>query len=142
VGGQQKAENIDDLVGWLRGLTDCPPITHTVAASCDRPMHVDEPATWFYVEADAHAGVGRIRCLACGDVRPVLDSNERWTYPSAWSCANCRQSIAEVVFGIHHEAGRADWLVMGVRCVECGHLQGLTDLVVPDTDVDELADSL
>jgi ribosomal protein S14 len=120
------AESVDDLVAWLRSLSGGPAITRTVVAQCTRPMHGDDPATWFYVEADASAGVGRMRCLACGDARSVLDSSERWTFPSAWSCIN----------------GRASWLVMCVRCVECGHLQGVTDLVVDELDVEELASSL
>ncbi|MDQ1696626.1 MAG: hypothetical protein QOJ03_1979, partial [Frankiaceae bacterium] len=131
-----------DLKAWLRGLEGCPSIDRTVVATCRRPVHGDEPATWFYVEADAQAGVGRMRCLACGDVRPLLDSAERWTFPPAWSCFNCSQSIAEVAFGVHENLGRASWLVMSVRCVECGHLAGLTDLVVPDLDADALAASL
>ncbi|MDQ1705761.1 MAG: hypothetical protein QOF18_2127 [Frankiaceae bacterium] len=143
VSGQQMAESVDDLVAWLRSLSGGPAITRTVVAQCTRPMHGDDPATWFYVEADASAGVGRMRCLACGDARSVLDSSERWTFPSAWSCINCRQSISEVVFGIHaDDNGRASWLVMCVRCVECGHLQGVTDLVVDELDVEELASSL
>jgi hypothetical protein len=142
VSGHKTAENVEDLEGWLRGLDGCPSISRTVVAQCSRPAHGDEPATWFYVEADAQAGVGRMRCLACGDVRHVLDSSERWTYPSAWSCVNCNQAIAEVVFGIHEERGLASWMVMSVRCVECGHLQGVTDLVVPDIDADTFASSL
>jgi hypothetical protein len=142
VSGHTKAETTEDLKAWLRGLDGCPSITRTVVATCQRPVHGDEPATWFYVEADPRAGVGRMRCLACGDVRPLLDSADRWTFPPAWSCFNCNQSIAEVGFGIHEELGAASWLVMAVRCVECGHLAGLTDLVLPGTDADTLAASL
>jgi hypothetical protein len=140
--GRVSAESVADLAAWLRGMTGCPSVTRTVIARCTRPAHGDEPATWFYVEADAAEGVARIRCLACGDVRPVLDSAERWTFPSAWSCANCHQAIGEVAYGIHENLGVASWLVMGVRCVECGHLAGLTDLVLPDLAVEPLAESL
>lgn len=142
VGRQALAETIEDLERWLRSLEGCPVINRTRRVRCTRSAHGDEEATWFYIEADAANGVARMRCLACGDVRPVLDSQERWTFPSAWSCHNCNQAIAEVAFGIHNENSRATWLAMAVRCVECGHLEGVTDLVVPDIDVDELVDAL
>jgi hypothetical protein len=142
VGGHKTAETIEDLEAWLRQLDGCPPIGRTVRVRCTRPVHGEDPATWFYVEADAAAGVARMRCLACGDVRPVLDSSDRWTFPSAWSCFNCNQAIAEVVFGLHAKDGVATWLAMSVRCVECGHLQGLTDFVLAGIDVDDLAASL
>lgn len=132
VGGQDTAETVEDLQNWVAGLTGGPSINKTVVATCTRPMHGDEPAKWFYVEADARAGVARLRCLACGDARPVLDSAERWTYPMAWACHTCGQSIAEVVYGVHSDHGVAKWLVVAVRCVECGQVQGVTDLVVPD----------
>ncbi|MBV9291590.1 MAG: hypothetical protein JO222_04005 [Frankiales bacterium] len=138
VGGHETAETIDDLKVWLRGLEGCPPVTRSVVATCDRPAHAGEPATWFYVEADPTAGVARLRCLACGNAHPVLDSEERWTFPGAWSCVNCNQSIAEVAFGVHDHNGRASWLVMAVRCVECGHLHGATDLVVDNVPTDDL----
>ena len=138
VGGQALAETVEDLESWLRGLKDCPAVNRTMRVRCTRPAHGEEEATWFYIEADANEGVARMRCLACGDVRNLLDSQERWTFPSAWSCHNCNQAIAEVAFGIHNEHSRATWLAMGVRCVECGHLQGVTDVVVPDVDIDEL----
>ena len=101
VSGQQTAEDVTDLVAWVDRLEGCPPVTRTVVATCRRPAHGEEPASWFYVEADAHEGVARLRCLACGDARPVLDSAERWSYPPVWACSTCNQSIVEVVFGIH-----------------------------------------
>ena len=142
VSGRETAETIEDLTAWLRDLQGCPPVTHAVAAHCRMPVHEDEPATWFYVEGDAAAGVARTRCLACGDVNPLFDSAERWTFPPAWSCFNCRQSIAEVAFGISASNDLAKWIVMAVRCVECGHLAGITDQVVPDVPMGLVLDSL
>jgi hypothetical protein len=142
VGGQQTAETSEDLAHWVMSLTGCPPITRTVLARCTRPVHGDEPATWFYVEADAHEGVARLRCLACADIRPILDSAERWSYPPAWSCHTCSQAIAEVVFGVSEEGGLARWLVVSTRCVECGQVRGLTDMVVPGVAADVFAATL
>jgi hypothetical protein len=138
VAGHDTAESLEDLTAWLRELPGCPPVTHTVAGRCRMPMHDDDPATWFYVEGDAVAGVARTRCLSCGDVHPLLDSAERWTFPPAWSCFNCRQSIAEVAYGISAQDDRAQWIVMAVRCVECGHLAGVTDQVVPGLPMDDV----
>ena len=142
--GHTTAESVDDLSQWLQDLTGCPPINRTVIAACERrPVHEDEPGTWFYVEADRTEGVARLRCLGCGDAKSVLDSADRWTYPSAWSCLNCRQSIAEVVFGLHVEHGDvADWMALGVRCVNCGELAGVADFVLPNQPVDEVIASL
>jgi len=140
--GQLTAETVEDVEQWLMRLEGCPPVTRTVLARCTRPAHGDDPATWFYVEADRTEGVARLRCLACGDVKPVLDSAERWTFPAAWSCNACSQSLAEVAYGIHDEGGVATWLVMGARCVECGQVAGLTDLVVPGVAVDVFAATL
>jgi hypothetical protein len=142
VSGHPTAESVDDLVEWLWSLRGCPRINHTVVATCTQPVHGDEPATWFYVEADAHEGVARTRCLSCADARPVLDSAERWTYPAAWSCHNCSQSIAEVAFGIAQEDGVATWMMMAARCVDCGHLAGLTDIVVPGVAAETFAAAL
>ena len=140
--GQHKAETVEDLKSWVRDLTGCPSIDRVVTARCERPVHGDEPGTWFYVEADPHEGLARLRCLGCADMRPVLDSAERWTYPAAWACGDCSQSIAEVVFGVHAENGAATWLVVAARCVECSSVSGLTDLVVPGVPVDAFVTSL
>lgn len=140
--GHHKAEAIADVLQWLRDLDECPPVTRAVVARCTRPVHGVDPATWFYVEADAAAGVARLRCLACGDARAVMDSEERWTYPPAWSCQDCRQSIAEVAFGVHTEDDVANWLAVAVRCVECGNVAGVTDMVVPNLPADEFVTSL
>ena len=142
VGDHKTAESVDDLVDWLWGLRGCPPVKRTVVARCTRPAHGDEPATWFYVEADPGEGVARTRCLACGDARPLLDSADHWTYPPAWACPTCSQSIAEVAYGVAEEDGVATWLAMAVRCVECGDVGGVTDAVVPGLDAEALAASL
>jgi hypothetical protein len=137
-GNRHTAEDTEDLAIWVRGLTGCPAVTQTTFAMCSHTSHGDEPATWFYVEADADAGVARLRCLAGGHVSDVLDSAEHWTYPGVWSCQSCSQSIAEVVYGIHDETGTATWLVVAVRCVGCGDVAGVTDLVINDAPLDEL----
>lgn len=142
VAGQQTAESAADLEQWLRDLRGCPQVTRTLVARCTQPVHGDDPAMWFYVEADANEGIARLRCLACADMRPILDSAERWNYPQAWSCYNCRQSITEVVFGISERDGVAEWLVVAARCVGCGHVAGLTDMVVPNVAADVFAASL
>lgn len=140
--GHYKAETVEDLKSWMRGLSGCPSVDRVVSARCDRPVHGDEPATWFYVEADARDGLARLRCLGCADMKPVLDSAERWSFPPAWACPDCSQSIADVAFGVHADDGVANWLVVAARCVECNSVSGLTDLVVPDLPVDEFVDSL
>lgn len=139
VSGRTTAESVDDVARWLRDLTGCPPVNHTIAATCTRERH-DEPATWFYVEADRAEGVARLRCLGCGDARSLLDSADRWTYPAVWCCPNCSQSIAEVAFGLHLEDDdTATWAALGVRCVNCGDLSGVTDFVLPGMTVEEFA---
>ena len=142
VAGQQTAESAADLEQWLRNLQGCPPVTRTLVARCTQPVHGDDPAMWFYVEADSVEGVARLRCLACAHMRPVLDSSERWTYPQAWACTNCRQSLAEVAFGVHEDNGLATWMAVAARCVGCGHVDGLTDLVVPGIAGDVFAATL
>jgi hypothetical protein len=137
------SESIDDLAQWLATLSGGPAVNRTALAECPRPQHADDPATWFYVEADAGEGVARLRCLACGHAHSVLDSAERWSFPSAWSCRNCAQSIAEVAYGLHVEGGNAvTWVAVGVRCVNCGEINGVTDMVVPGQDVDEVLAAL
>jgi hypothetical protein len=137
VAGHRIGEDTEDLKGWLRDLEGCPTVTHTHVLVCANDVH-DEPATWFYVEADPAQGVVRRRCLACGLVAATLDSEERWSHPHMWSCNSCGQSIAEVAAGIHapsedpdsDAAGPVSWLAIGVRCVGCGTLAGVTDFVV------------
>jgi len=129
--GRPFAEDVSDVVGWLRSLDGCPSIDDAMPAACRAASHGEDPGTWFYVEADAAEGAARLRCLGCGGVHPILDSADRWTYPPAWSCSNCRQSIAEVVFGLHEEASAVVWAAMTVRCVDCGTVDGVADFVVP-----------
>lgn len=140
--GQRKAESVEDLKAWLRELDGCPPISRVVTAHCGRTVHGEEPGTWFYVESDPVAGVARLRCLGCADVTSVLDSADRWTYPPAWACGDCRQSIAEVAYGIHDDDGSATWMAVAARCVECGSVSGLTDLIVPAVAIDDFTVSL
>ena len=136
------AETVDDLQAWLRNLSGCPTVNHTVAAVCANPSH-DEPATWFYVEADRVAGVARMRCLSCGLVRTLLDSDERWTFPPTWACLECAQSIAEVAFGLHLEDDDSvSWAAVGVRCVNCGDLSGVADFVVERATVEGVTAAL
>jgi hypothetical protein len=142
VAGQQSAEDVNDLTDWVRALQGCPPVTRTVTARCPRPSHGPDEGAWFYVEADRREGVARLRCLACGDARPVLDSAERWTYPPVWSCSTCNQSITEVVYGVHEEDGAATWVAVAVRCVGCGHIDGVADLVVPSIAAEVFAATL
>ena len=87
-------------------------------------------------------GVARLRCIAGGHVNDLLDSAEHWTYPGVWACPGCGQSIAEAAFGIHESAGVGRWMVLAVRCVECGEVAGVTDMVVSDKPIDELLASL
>ncbi|HEX3824657.1 MAG TPA: hypothetical protein VHV79_09360 [Mycobacteriales bacterium] len=141
-GNRHSAEDAEDLAGWVRALQGCPPITQTALALCRHPSHGDEPASWFYVEADAESGVARLRCLSGGHVTNLLDSAEQWTFPTAWACISCSQSIAEVVYGINDDAGTASWLAMVVRCVECGDVAGVTDVVLGKVPVDELLAAL
>jgi len=138
VGTRHTAEDIEDLDVWVRSLTGCPPVTQTAFAACTHDSHGDEPAMWFYVEADPRAGVARLRCLSGGHARDIANSGEYWTFPHVWSCLSCSQSIAEVVYGIHDDAGTAKWLVIAVRCVECGDVAGLTDIVLGEVPIDSL----
>ena len=142
VGPRLISENVEDVVGWVQRLTGCPTVTDTKVASCTHSAHGGDDASWFYVEGDSDAGVARLRCLAGGHVADVLDSAEHWTYPGVWQCPACSQSIAEVVFGIHAVEGKARWLVMAVRCVECGEVSGITDMTVDNTPVQELLTAL
>lgn len=129
-------EDADDLLVWLRRLDGCPPVTHAVLTSCGR--HGDEQPTWSYVEADATEGVARRRCVACGGASALLDSAERWTFPPMWSCRSCAHSLAEVAAGLSVEEGETTWLALAARCVDCGRIEGLTDVVVPRLPLDEV----
>lgn len=133
----RKAEDADDLRTWLGELRGCPVVTDTVVLGCGH--HGDERPTWHYVEADASAGVARRRCLACGFAVSVLDSDTRWTFPPMWSCGSCGHSIAEMAAGLSAPDGQhVEWVVLGARCVECGDVEGLTDLVVDHRPLTEV----
>jgi len=105
VAGHRTGETADDLRTWLTRLEGCPTITRTTLATCSNAVHGDEPAIWFYVQADAREAVAQRRCLSCGESRDVLDSAEHWNAPRMWSCPTCSQSIAEVAAGFHSEDG-------------------------------------
>jgi hypothetical protein len=140
--GRSTAESVDDVTDWLHQLSGCPQVQRTVIATCRQPSHGDEHGTWWLVEADSTEGVGRLRCLACGTTRAILDSEQRWTYPAAWSCRECRQAIAEVVYGLHCQDGVVTWIAMAVRCVNCGDIGGVADFVVPGLPTAEVIASL
>lgn len=135
VAGHRTGESAADLQTWLTQLDGCPKITRTALVSCSNPVHADEPATWFYVQADPRKAVAQRRCLSCGDTRDVLDSGEHWNAPRMWSCPTCSQSIAEVAAGLHvpdddNDDHHVTWVALGARCVDCGTLDGLTDFNV------------
>jgi len=136
--GRPMAEDVSDVEAWLSALTGCPEISSTRVAGCAN--HGDEDSNWFYVEADPHEGIARLRCIGCGRVHHLLDSEERWSYPATWSCPGCQHSIAEVVLGAHEVDTGPDWVAIAVRCVECGHVEGVTDAVIaePGTAFDSL----
>jgi hypothetical protein len=129
VAGTRRGEDAEDLRSSLSSLPDAPAVSETVVLAC--AQHGDERPTWAYVEADATAGVARRRCLSCATVVHVLDSESRWTHPPMWACRGCGQSIVEVAAGLSVRDGEhVEWVVLGARCVECGMLSGLTDLVI------------
>ncbi len=141
ISGVQTGENTEDLRSFLTKLDGGAPIRETLVLACDN--HEDERPTWTYVEADAEAGVARRRCLQCAKVSPLLDSAERWTHPMTWSCGTCNQSIAEVAVGLSvTEGALVEWLVVAARCVECGRIDGLTDLVLPQLPLSDVLGGL
>jgi hypothetical protein len=137
VGGVRTGEDTEDLRAFLTRLEGSPAVHETVLLACGN--HGDERPTWTYVEADAAEGVARRRCLQCATNVWVLDSESRWTFPHVWSCQTCGQSIAEVAAGLSMPEGdEVRWLVLGARCVDCGRIDGLTDLVLPGTPLAEV----
>lgn len=139
--GAQTAESVDDLTGWLRALRAPFTVTETVLLACDG--HGDTRPTWTYVEADPRAGVARRRCLSCATSVNVLDSRDRWSWPAMWSCQGCGQSIAELVAGLAcTDDDHVDWVALAARCVECGRVGGVTDLLVPHRPVTEVIAAL
>ena len=141
VQGVLLGEDVEDLRAFLSSLPDAPEVHETVVLGCER--HEDERPTWTYVEADSREGVARRRCLQCAASVGLLDSDERWTHPPMWSCGACGQSIAEVAVGLSAEDGEhVTWVVVGARCVECGQIVGLTDMVLPGTPLTEVLSAL
>lgn len=147
VSGRRVGESADDIGEWLGSLDGCPSVTRFAVLSCSNARHDDEPATWFYVEADPRAGVARRRCLACAEVRYTLDSEQAWTHPPMWSCSGCAQLIAELAVGVHEERAEGGeplvtWLAIGARCVSCGTLAGVTDVSINARPFAELLPTL
>jgi hypothetical protein len=135
-------EDADDLKHWLEMLQGCPSVDVTALAVCDNPTHGDDKPTWFYVEADAATGVARRRCLACGLEHHVLDSEANWRVNiHMHMCPTCGQSMFELAAGLHTSPGEhpdepvVTWVVLGVRCVTCSRIDGLTDMFVPGLPV-------
>ncbi|MCU1594150.1 MAG: hypothetical protein JWO12_1542 [Frankiales bacterium] len=142
VGGIRTGEDVEDLRAFLMDLPlGAPAITETVVLACHN--HGDENPSWTYVEADASAGVARRRCLQCAQGVALLDSEERWTHPAMWACGTCGQSIAEVAAGLSAPDGdHVQWLAVAARCVECGRIDGLTDMVVDGRPLGEVVGAL
>lgn len=141
VGGIRTGEDVEDLREFVKHLDGAPPVQETVVLDCAK--HGDERPTWTYVEADAEHGVARRRCVQCAGTKDVLDSGERWTFPMMWACGTCSQSIAEVVAGLSmNDAEQVTWVVLAARCVECGRIDGLTDMVLPAVPLSEVIGSL
>jgi hypothetical protein len=129
VPGGRVGEDVEDLRGWLRALDGAPEVHEVVTLHCSG--HGDEARTWFYVEAEAATGLARRRCLACASTVHLLDSEAHWTHPPMWACPGCRQSITELAVGLSVPDGEhVEWVAVAARCVDCGRLAGLTDVVL------------
>ena len=129
VSGARTGEDVDDLRDWLRSLDGAPEVHEVVTLHC--AAHGEDAPTWQYVEADAREGIARRRCLACATTVHLLDSEQRWSHPPMWACGGCGQSIAELAVGLHLPDGEhVEWVALGARCVDCGRLAGLTDVVL------------
>ena len=129
VAGARTGEDVEDLREWLRSLEGAPEVHEAVVLHC--AQHGEDAPTWQYPEADARQGIARRRCLACATTVHLLDSEARWTHPPMWACKGCGQSIAEVGAGLNVPDGEhVEWVAVGARCVDCGRLEGLTDMVV------------
>lgn len=141
VSGIRTGEDAEDLRAFLSNLGGGPKVHETVLLHCGN--HGEERPTWTYVEADAAQGAARRRCLQCANNVWVLDSEGRWNFPHMWCCGTCGQSIAELAAGLSMPDGdHVDWVVIGARCVECGRIDGLTDLVLPSTPLNEVVGRL
>lgn len=142
VAGVRTGEDVEDLRAFLMDLPESAPKVHeTVVLACHN--HGDENPSWTYIEADPCVGVARRRCLQCAQSVSLLDSEVRWTHPPMWCCGNCGQSIAEVAVGLSLPDGEhVEWLAVGVRCVECGRVDGLTDMVLAGRPLGEVISAL
>lgn len=137
VAGARTGEDVEDLRAWLGQLEGAPEVHETVVLHC--PAHGEESPTWAYVEADAGEGLARRRCLACGTAVHLLDSETRWNHPPMWACSGCGHSIAELAAGLSVPDGEhVEWVALAARCVECGRLAGLTDVVLDGTPLTEV----
>lgn len=129
-------QSADDLRAWTLALEGGPGVTHVQIQHCrGDAAHGEERPFWFFAEADPHEGLIRLRCVACGDARGLFDSDRQWSYPPMHACLSCEQSMMEISVGVHAEesAGRAPvvtWAVIGARCVMCGRMEGLTDVLM------------
>jgi hypothetical protein len=141
VGGHRIGEDTEDLRAFLTQLDGSPVVRETLLLGCDN--HGDERPTWTYVEADPATGVARRRCLQCATSHWIMDSESRWSFPHVWSCLACSQSICEVAAGMAMpDDDHVDWLVLAARCVDCGRIQGLTDMVLPNVPLPEVLGKL
>ena len=142
--GAPTGEDVEDLRAWLRELPGSPAVHEVVVLACHGLQHDEsERPVWAYVEADADTGVARRRCLACGTSVALLDSEQRWTHPPMFACPGCSGSIVEVAAGLNLPDGdHVEWVAVGARCVECGRLAGLTDMVLAPTPVLEVLSRL
>jgi hypothetical protein len=141
VAGARTGEDVEDLRFWLSSLEGAPAVHETVVLAC--AQHGDERPTWAYVEGAAGAGIARRRCLACATAVHLLDSEARWTHPPMWACRGCGNSIVEIAAGLGVPDGEhVEWVVVGVRCVECGRLGGLTDMVVDSQPIAQVLSQL
>lgn len=141
VHGARTGEDVADLRSWLHELPGAPQVHEFAVLGCGQ--HGDERPTWSYIEADASAGVARRRCLACGHSAYMLDSDTRWTHPPMFSCQGCGHSIAEIGVGLNLPDGEnVRWVAVAVRCVECGRLAGVTDMVVDGVPAAEVLAAL
>ena len=137
VAGVRTGEDVEDLRSWLRSLEGAPEVHEVVTLHC--AAHGEDAPTWAYVEADAGAGLARRRCLPCGTVVHLLDSEAHWSHPPMWACGGCGQSIAELAAALNLPDGtHVEWVALGARCVNCGRLAGLTDVIVDRRPLNEV----
>lgn len=135
--GVAVGRNADDLRAWTLALTVGPGVTHVQVQHCrEDAAHGDERPFWFFAEADPREGLIRLRCVACGEARGLFDSEARWSYPPMHACGGCEQSMMEISVGVHAEEAATGgnpvvtWAVVGARCVMCGRMEGLTDVLL------------